>query len=1096
MTDEELLAGLNEPQREAVTHVEGPLLVLAGPGSGKTRVITRRVVNLLHLGIHPGNILAITFTNKAAGEMKRRVEELVPGSRVWVSTFHSFGARILRQYADQIGLDRNFTIYDQTDRGRIMKMALENASLDPGRFTPDSAVGAVSKAKNNLLSPERYAQQAKDFYAKQVSRFYPIYEQLLRAANALDFDDLLYWPAMVLKNNADIRSELDARFRFVLIDEYQDTNQAQYEIARRLSVDHPNLCVVGDADQCIPPGTLVETSGGPRPIEDIREGDHVLSGCGYGDAAPMPVNQVMVSHFKGKLVTIRTQGGHVVRATPNHLCFARLMPTKDTHFVYLMWKKGVGYRLGTTRGVRTSSQGDILSGLQVRTNQEVADAIWLVKTCPTSAEARFYEHFLSVTYGIPTLVFHVRGRRMDMTQEWVDRMYREVDTEAGAARLMAAFHLDRRYPHHRPGGVTRGTWGRRNVLFTMFGDHRKSQMCAWHYHRVQMVTTGEEARVRASATFKTRPGTRGTWRIETSRKHHDEGLALANEVGGFLESEVTYRARLTEKSVFVFMPAAHINSGMAVPVFEGGRVVEKLVESVEWDDYEGPVYDLSVPETHNFIAGGVTVHNSIYRFRGSDIRNILNFERDFPHARVIKLNVNYRSTPNIIDAASRLIANNTQRKPLDLRTDNASGAKVSDVLYETGQEEAEGIARHIRDAVGAGRRAYRDFAILLRMNALTRGLELAFNQHRVPYQIVRGLAFYDRKEVRDLLAYLRLVANPNDSVSFERAIAVPSRGVGEKTLEAVIQYAHTNEMSLVGACNRAEFIPGLKPRQTKPLREFGELIRGLQELAEAAPDEIIRQALVRSGYEKMLKDSGEDEDAARLENVQELITAAHQLHQNENVHTLQMFLESVALTGDLDGWAEDKDCVSVMTLHASKGLEFPVVIMAAVEQGILPHERSLQKPEELEEERRLAFVGITRAKEEMMLTRARMREFRGQTLYTVPSLFLGEIPPHLMESIDRSSSASLRKPADTFRSGGPAAREAWEEIGLPPVAIPSPREGDNGLAVGAKVRHEQYGVGEVTELTGHGGTRTAKVRFPQYGIIAFRLQFAKLEIVA
>ena len=249
MTD--LLADLNDAQREAVTHTEGPLLILAGPGSGKTRVITRRIANLLQLGIHPANILAITFTNKAAGEMKQRVAQICPGNRVQISTFHAFGARLLRFHAHDIGLDKNFTIYDQADRTRIMKLALENANLDPGRFTPDSAVGAISKAKNMLLGPEKYAAQAKDFYAKQVARIYPAYEDLLRGANALDFDDLLYWPAMVLKNNEEMRAELDARYRFVMVDEYQDTNIAQYEIARRLSIDHPNLCVVGDPNQSI-----------------------------------------------------------------------------------------------------------------------------------------------------------------------------------------------------------------------------------------------------------------------------------------------------------------------------------------------------------------------------------------------------------------------------------------------------------------------------------------------------------------------------------------------------------------------------------------------------------------------------------------------------------------------------------------------------------------------------------------------------------------------------------------------------------------------------------------------------------------------------
>ncbi|MFM7150893.1 MAG: ATP-dependent helicase, partial [Gemmataceae bacterium] len=249
--EEILLADLNEAQKEAVTHVDGPLLILAGAGSGKTRVITRRVAYLLHMGVHPANILAITFTNKAAGEMRQRIDSLVPGHRIWISTFHAMGARLLRQYAERLGLDRDFTIYDQTDRLKMIKRAMEDAQVSTDRLTPESVMNSISKAKNQLLSPERFGHQARDFFSMNVAKVYGVYEQRLREANALDFDDLLYWPAQALKNDAELRQELDARFRYVLIDEYQDTNQAQYQIARKLSIDHPNLCVVGDPDQSI-----------------------------------------------------------------------------------------------------------------------------------------------------------------------------------------------------------------------------------------------------------------------------------------------------------------------------------------------------------------------------------------------------------------------------------------------------------------------------------------------------------------------------------------------------------------------------------------------------------------------------------------------------------------------------------------------------------------------------------------------------------------------------------------------------------------------------------------------------------------------------
>ncbi len=893
MPERDLLADLTDAQREAVMHMEGPLLILAGAGSGKTRVITRRVAYLLHQGVHPGNILAITFTNKAAGEMRQRIDALMPGNRVWISTFHALGARLLRQYADVLGLDRNFTIYDQTDRVRVVKTALEDLSLDPDRFKPDSIMGAISKAKNQLLSPERYAERASDFFAQHVARVYPGYEKRMRDANALDFDDLLYWPALALKHNQELRSELDARFRYVLIDEYQDTNQAQYEIARRLSVDYPNLCVVGDPDQCLPPGTLIDTPSGKRPIETLQDGDRVLSANGWGDCAAMWVDKVMVNPYKGRLVTIRVEGGTVVRATPNHMCFAQPL------------------------------------------------------------------------------------------------------------------------------------------------DH----------------------------------------------------MAMIHE-------ETDYYARLTKRITYPCMPAGHIHPGMLVPVLIDGRVVDRRVESVEWEDYEGPVYDLSVPETHNFSAGGLVVHNSIYKFRGSDIRNILDFERDFPSARVLTLSMNYRSTKSILAAAGGLIAHNTQRKPKDLITENPSGQKVAVLTFETGVAEAEGIARIIKQAVESGKRNYRDFALLLRINALTRGLETAFMQQRVPFQIVKGLAFFDRKENRDVLAYLRLLLNPRDNVSFERVVNEPPRGIGKVTLEHLKTYAQEQEMSLLSACARADTIKTIKGKAATALRDFARMMHELEEYNKAQPDEVIRQVLDRSGYRKMLKDSGAEEDQDRLANIEELITAAKQFADEDNSRTVADFLENITLASDVDSWDQQQDCVAVMTMHAAKGLEFPVVFLSAVEQGLLPHERSLNKNEEIEEERRLAFVGMTRAKEELYLCHARMREFRGQTLYAVPSMFLNEVPPHAVEMIDLSLTSG-RKALESFRGGGgPAARQGWEDAGVEiPLPIPPKSRDDEPYAVGTLVRHANYGVGKVVALSGYGAMRTVKIRFQTAGEHSFRTSHVKLEVL-
>jgi DNA helicase-2/ATP-dependent DNA helicase PcrA len=764
------LADLTPPQREAVEHLDGPLLILAGPGSGKTRVITCRVAHLLKQGVKPYNILAITFTNKAANEMRQRIEALVPGCRVWISTFHSFGAKLLRLYGDRLELDRNFTIYDQNDRTKLVKSALEAANIDNVRFTPERIEGAISRAKNQLLTPAQYGKEADDFFKQVVGTVYPLYEKKLRAANALDFDDLLLWPALALKHNAELRAELDERFRYVLIDEYQDTNHAQYVIARQLSLDYQNLCVVGDVDQCLPRGTLVRTPQGMRPIETLRDGDTVVSGTGWGATNSMVIDKVMTRKFKGRLVSLTVEGGLRLRATPNHICFGRLRPNPALHYVYLMWKKGVGYRLGMTRGVRSSKQDTILSGLQVRTNQEVADAIWVVRSCASSAEARYYEHYYSVRYGIPTMVFFVRGRRLDITQELIDRIYLDLDTEAAAQRLMADLHLDIRYPHHRAGAITRAGIARRHVLFTMFGDNRPHTLRPWHEHRIQLVTSDAVLRKAAEGRFPVRDGVRGTWRIETSRKNYEEGMAFTRAICDLDGLGMIARARLTSGKAFTFQPASHLHPGMIVPVYRDGRLEERLIETVEWEDYEGTVYDLSVPHARNFIANDVAVHNSVYGWRGANIRNLLDFERDYPAAHVIKLERNYRSTQSILNAAGTLIAHNKQRKAKKLYTENPVGEPVRILTYETGLDEADGVARRIRDAVAAGKRHYRDFALFLRMNALSRALETAFLKQRIPFQIVRGLAFFERKENRDVVAYLRLLINPRDDLSFLRAV--------------------------------------------------------------------------------------------------------------------------------------------------------------------------------------------------------------------------------------------------------------------------------------------------------------------------------------
>jgi DNA helicase-2/ATP-dependent DNA helicase PcrA len=739
------LSDLTTAQRDAVVHIDGPLLVLAGAGSGKTRVITRRVVHMLHEGIRPRSILAITFTNKAAGEMRKRIDALIPSSRVWVSTFHSLGVRIIREYADRFEIERNFTIYDQQDRLRLVKEALAEANLDTVRFTPDQIQGAISKAKNQLLDPVKYASQARDFFGHKVAEIYPLYEKRKKAARALDFDDLLLWPALALMHDAELRAELDSRFQYVLVDEYQDTNQAQYAMVRGLSIDHPNLCVVGDPDQ------------------------------------------------------------------------------------------------------------------------------------------------------------------------------------------------------------------------------------------------------------------------------------------------------------------------------------------------------------------------SIYGWRGSDIRNILDFEKDFPRARVITLDRNYRSTKAILAAASFLIAHNRNRKHKNLLTENAEGQAVGVLEFDSSQEEAFGTIARIRARVENGERSFRDFAIFLRVNALSRAMEMACLQMGVPYQIVRGLAFYDRKENRDILAYLRLLVNPKDDMSFLRVVNEPPRGIGKVSLEHLRDYALPREMSLLEAAQQAEHVGGIKGKALAGLKSFHELMRGLARMIDAEPEIVIRQVLEQTGYYQMLSQGQDASDQDRLANIEELITAARQFCAEEPGRTIADFLESVTLASDVDGWDEGQDCVAIMTLHAAKGLEFPVVYMAAVEEGILPHERSKESMAELEEERRLAFVGMTRAREELYLTFARRRDFRGRTIYVVPSEFLNELPDKNVDRLEMIESPASFSPIRTDSGMVPSSRvishEDWEQGHEGRNRGEKRRQGltdDDGCryAEGMVVRHEEYGSGRVTEVSGFGALRRIRVRFSRHGEKTFVAAMARLAIVS
>jgi DNA helicase II / ATP-dependent DNA helicase PcrA len=744
----DLLDDLNESQQQAVTHIDGPLLVLAGAGSGKTRVITRRVAYLVSQGVAPESILAITFTNKAAGEMRDRVIELntPPGSLV--CTFHSLCARLLRDYARQAGLSPNYTIYDRDDQLKVAKRALEAAETSEGYFTPARAHGAISNAKNQLRTAEGFAANAGDFYERNLAKVYAAYEKELAENNALDFDDLLMRVAFLLRDHEEIRTELTDRFQYVLIDEYQDTNHAQYLIAHTIAAAHNNLCATGDPDQ------------------------------------------------------------------------------------------------------------------------------------------------------------------------------------------------------------------------------------------------------------------------------------------------------------------------------------------------------------------------SIYAWRGADINNILEFEKDYPGAAVIRLEENYRSLQPILTAASNLIGHNVNRKPKRLFTNRTGGEPVEVITVDDEHAEARQLAERIEQYRMAGG-SYGDVAVFYRVNSLSRVLEEALLRRGIAYHIARGVEFYNRKEIKDVLAYLKLLINPADDVSCGRIINTPTRGIGATTIKRISAYAMQHGLSLFeGAC-QAEHIPTLSAGPTKKVLAFANMIRTLQGQLDRPVRMILADVYRDSGMEALFGRGDEDARQARS-NVEELISSAAEFDE-EDEHGLAEYLHSISLVSDVDGLDESRGAVTLMTLHAAKGLEFPVVFMVGCEEGLLPFERAdepeEQNPDKAEEERRLAFVGMTRAQQKLTLMTARTRTVRGQRMPAAASRFLNEIGDQDVLRTDKTTAAgrmggrqkrfarggffdpgqtpSRHRKVTKAMDGGQIAD--WADTYETPV----PPEVE-GLRPGSRVQHPRFGVGQITKISGRWPETRATVMFHEVGQKKLVLAMANL----
>ena len=1003
-----LLASLNEPQQQAVLHDQGPVLIFAGAGSGKTNALTKRIAYLIQERyVRPYNILAVTFTNKAAAEMKERIANLVGDlamRELWAGTFHSLCARCLRERGSQIGLDKNFVIYDDGDQISLVKEAVRELALDDKQFAPRAVLSAISKAKETLQTPDDILNDfSASPYDRAVGKAYQLYQQKMTLSNALDFDDLIMKTVQLLRESEKAREHYQNRFHYVHCDEFQDVNDSQYQLLMLFSGKHKNICVVGDDDQCVVAGTPILTPTGYIPVEQIKEGDTVLAACGGTFMAEATVESVMVNDYTGPVRNIHTQQGATVRVTPNHIMFSARLGNNSPD------------EICQQQGLERDEQGD----------WEIPDT---------------------------SVKFNMFSRSSHRP-----RLYPDLDAEISAGRT-------------KPQHLVSAKHGKQQ--FTAgFNDYDD----AWDYAKKLQS------------------------RLDLSR------TSVHTSIGNWYGGTVTQPAE--DLTTHHHIPVAY-SIPQAPPQLVPGLALEIAslhifadgITSITDEEYTGKTYDLSVANLRNYVAGGIVVHNSIYAFRGANVQIILNFERDFPDATIIKLEQNYRSTRTILDAAYHVVRNNRGRADKRLWTENLEGESIALVEAPNEVEEAVAVVNVVRDGTITGDRNYKDFAVLYRANSQSRALEEQFINYRIPYKIVGGVRFYERREIKDLIAYLRVLMNPYDGLSMRRIINVPARAIGSTTVNKIDVFAGRKEISFWDACRKAHEID-IPARAKNSIHAFVKIVEYLTAKRDTqSVSALVQNILDTTGYLEDLKKDRTPEAESRVENVGELISVAKEFEQQQSGEdgnpSLSAFLENVSLVSDIDSLEDTANSVTMMTLHAAKGLEFPVVFLTGLEEGIFPHFRAMSSQTELEEERRLCYVGITRAKEELYMSYAGSRMIFGNTQRNPVSRFVSEIPMELfLAKSSRRGALQDYTPTITENSRRPESVTApkWDDLSRDSArkaaAAPNPKA--MPFALGEKVRHAAFGDGFVV---GFDSPTVVKVQFMgSVGMKKLDLGFAKLE---
>lgn len=1098
-----LVAALNPAQKEAVTAPPEHRLVLAGAGSGKTRVLTHRIAWLIAVeGVSPHSVLAVTFTNKAAAEMRGRIEQLlnVPVRNMWVGTFHGIAHRMLRLHWREAQLPQNFQIIDSDDQLRLIKRVLRGLDLPDDKWPPKLVAGFINGQKEEGRRPAALQDQG-DFSQRQLARIYAAYQQQCETNGLVDFAELLLRAHELCRDNAQIQAHYRNRFRHILVDEFQDTNTLQYAWLRVLAGDSGILFAVGDDDQCLAAGTCVTMAdGAEKAIERVAAGESVMSSYGGGDFRPAQVMQRVYLGRRGNLIELHTQAGRRLASTPEHTHFAGYLlgTTPQTFFTYLMFKRGTGFRLGTSQ-VYTRGLEKQRIGYEQRCLQEHADAAWVVSTHATENESRAAEMLLSLRYGIPTLPFVARpgGSKNGLVhdQRLIKRVFESIDTVAAAQRLMGAYGLEMDAPHHQPQSRNSS---RRNVVVTLCGDHRGANPM----HRISIVGNDEAgAAILRSLGYSVRPAKpeSASWRMETCRGDFGELMQIAERACKALDGNFVFNGRLANRAL-PFTRAAAVRAGMALFTASGFDIVREVTRRAR----ASAVYDLNIGRTHNFIAAGVVTHNSIYSWRGAKVENMMRLSREFPGTEVIRLEQNYRSTGTILKAANGLIARNSGRLGKSLWTDGGDGEQIQLYAAFNEYDEAEFIVNKMKSHLD-GRCRYSDLAVLYRSNAQSRVLEESLIRNRVPYRIYGGLRFFERMEVKDALAYLRLVASRDDDASFERAVNTPARGIGATSIERLRLLAREQGVSLWRAASAAG--PALG-RSHGNIKLFLELIENLARDTAIHPlSKTMEMTIERSGLRGHYQKEKGEQAESRLENLEELINAARSFErppEDDGISPLNSFLAHAALEAGEQQAGAGEDSVQLMTLHSAKGLEFPVVFLAGMENGLFPHQRATEEGN-LEEERRLCYVGITRARRQLYLSYAEVRRVHGVEQIASPSIFLKEIPSeYVVETRPRAGilrpafSAPARSYGGGYGQGGGNSYGGGRDRYAAPARTAMPAVSDSGpggFKLGQRVRHAKFGEGTILAFDGDGDRTRVEVRFRDAGSKWLMLLQARLEAV-